>query len=349
MILPLEPNELSSLRMDSLLKIMSQIFIFVFFIASPLLGSGSEIKITGFVKSRSVFQIGPPQSKFGRYKINSLSPEGANVEKDEIVIEFEAEGGSNWESNYKKNLIDAQVSFQTSSQKVSNEIQELESKISDKEKQLSLLEIGQVSKISDKVDTTWLLSNRDKIIQDLDIEARKIDLTLQKAKLERKKILLVAMQESFAKTKERYETELSSIEEAKKPTVKSPAAGVVSYLRIWRREKPRVGMTLYRGNKPIAIFDDKNLFIEAYLKEENFNAIKKDMPVQIRVLGSREVTVNGTIKNISSIAMLVSDFESNLPENHPLSEVRAFKLEISLDNVPSEAKPEGEVEVRIQQ
>lgn len=306
-----------------------------------------NIKMTGFIKSRSTYQLGPPQTKFGRYKINSLAAEGKYVEKDEMVVEFEAEGSTNWESSIKKSLINAEVSFQGDSQRISNEIQDLESKVDEKQKLLSVLEINQVSKISDKVDTTWLVSNREKITQDLEIEAKRIELRLQKEKLERKKNLLTAVTESFLKTKERYETTLADIEESKKPVVKAPAAGVVSYLRIWRREKPRVGLTLYRGNKPLAIVDDKNLFIEAYLKEEDFNMVKKDMSVEVRILGSREVTARGTIKNISSIAMLVSAFESNLPENHPLSEVRAFKLEINLDNIPSEAKPEGEVEVKI--
>ncbi len=305
-----------------------------------------QIKMLGFVKSRSMVQIGPPSwSRFSRYKILMLAPEGKIVEKDESVVQFEAEDGSRWEANVKNRSLKSKASLQTSMQKVTNEIKDLEGKIAEQETKVDLLEVGRVSKISDKVDTTWLLSNRDKIIQDLDIESKKIVLNLQKEKIKRKRNLLAAIEESDRKTTERFESELSVFQLAKNVTEKAPMAGVVTYLRAWRGAKSKVGSVIWRGNKVAAIVDDKNLYVECYLKEENYNSIKVGDVTQVRILGSSEVTIKGSIKSISPMAMLVSDFEANLPEKHALSDVRAFRVEVVLESVPEEAKPDGEVEV----
>lgn len=305
-----------------------------------------DIKMQGFLRSRSVSYVAPPQSsRFYRYKIIMLVPEGKRVEKDEPIAEFEADGGSKWESEVKNQSLTTKVEQQTNLQTATNELKDMETKIADDEKQLDLLKVGQVSKISSEVDTTWLMSNREKLTTDLDIESRKLRLRLAGEKLQRKRQLLSAMERMQAKTAERYASELEAFSSTKDVIQKAPAAGVVTYLRDWRREKPRLGSLAYRGRNVVAIVDERDLFVNCYLKEEGFSQTKPGDVVRVRILGSREVIVSGTIKSISPIAMLVSDFETNLPEDHAMADQRAFKVEVVLSEIPSEAKPEGEVEV----
>jgi multidrug resistance efflux pump len=189
-----------------------------------------------------------------------------------------------------------------------------------------------------------------RLIEELDTKAKILDLKLTRAKLKRQlklqSIIEVSTAKDIAADQASVDKFQSSIEDSKRI---AKTSGVVIYKRSpWERVKPKVGGVVYRGTEVLAIVDDKNLFVEAYLEEQYYSLVKKGDTLDIKVLGRREVNTTGVIKGISSIVLLVSDWDKGLPDGHAVLTKRAFKVLIDLKSIPGEAKPEGEVVITLQ-
>ncbi len=305
--------------------------------------------LTGFLRSRTVMQVGPPAGREWNYKITMIIAEGSRVKAGDPVARFDGQDSLKNEQDAKNKLLQAKVDSQTAQQSLRADIETQADRVATQKKELALLEAGQIDeKAVGTVNMAWLISTREKLTADLEIASRKLRLKLEEERLVRKGALMDASLKSLGKLVTIYEAQLKQIEDEKADALqKAPADGVVLYLRNWRREKPKVGSAINRGAKALTIVDDTKLYVESYLKEEDFAAVKVGTKVDVRVLGSREISIPGTVSKISSVVMKVQDFEKSLPDTHALYDQRAFHVEVELAHPAPEAKPEGEVEVTV--
>lgn len=314
--------------------------------AAPALGEG-VIKMPGFLRARVSESIRPEGTSDWSYNIMMLAPEGGRVQPGDVVARFEGE-------NLKKNLLEARNNLAEVRVKGETKVSDLKVTIDDLEKtlaqgqtELDLLTAGATSNGGASVE--WVQSARDRLIEKLEIESRQLKLKIARDKLARKRQLLANTIQSNEKAILISNSTIEELEQGQRDAErKAKTAGVVVYKRTpWERRKVRVGSAAHRGTDVLAVVDDKNLFVEAFLKEEDWRKVKVGEHAVVKVLGRREVKVGAQIAKISAIVLKASDWDRSLPNSHPLFDTRVFKVEFQLDEVPDEAKPDGDVEVEL--
>lgn len=332
-------------------------------LASPaLLGVGqAPVRMQGYLRSRTSEAIRPPASEEWSYTILMLAPEGQRVEAGAVVAKLEGQRLKERFQQEQNRYLEKKVEREGKLVEIKTSIDSLEKELADASRELALLEASaSVSPDSEAGKRPpdpaghgdprqWLTSTRDRLIEKLDIESRQLKLRLTREKLQRKRDLLASITESNGKAADAAEARLRKIKDDMGASErKATKAGVVIYKRSpWERTKPRVGGMAYRGTEVMAIVDDQDLFVEAFLKEEDWARVKVGQPVEVKILGRRESTVAGKIAKVSSIVLKASDWDRSLPASHPLFQTRVFKVELALDAIHPDAKPEGEVEIHL--
>jgi len=302
------------------------------------------VSMSGFLRSTRRESINPPAGQDWSFKILFLIPDGQRVKAGDVVARLEGEQVQKNLREAETNLLKAEVDAQAKLSEVKSDIENLEISTSEKEKELAVLKAGS----SDGSSTSeWVISGRDRLIEELDTEAKLIDLKLAREKLGRKKSLLGKVEEANASKIMRFKTKVESLKaEIKAGELTAPAAGVAIHkLAAWRRQKPQVGGMTYRGTTLIEIVDDSSLTVEGYLTEAAWSRVKVGQSVQVTILGKRETTVAGQVTSISRIVMKARDWDRSLPEQHVMFDVPSFKVGIKVPVMPPEAKPDGEVKI----
>ena len=100
-----------------------------------------------------------------------------------------------------------------------------------------------------KRELTWLVSARDRLIEELNIKSKRLQLKLEREKLKRKKVLYRVVLKSTEKDVAAYEAEVERNKKAIEDSDRvAKSAGVIVYKRSsWRRQKPRVGGMVWQG------------------------------------------------------------------------------------------------------
>jgi len=302
----------------------------------------------GYLRSRTSEAIRPPASEEWSYTILMLAPEGQRVEAGAVVAKLEGQRLKERFQQEQNRFLEKKVEREGKLIEIKTAIDGLEKELADASRELALLEAS-ASTSPESEAAQWLTSARDRLIEKLDIESRQLKLRLTREKLKRKQDLLASITESNSKAADASEARLRKIKDDMGASErKATKAGVVIYKRTpWERTKPRVGGMAYRGTEVMAIVDDQDLFVEAFLKEEDWARVKVGQPVEVKILGRRESTVAGKVAKVSSIVLKASDWDRALPASHPLFQTRVFKVELTLDAVHPDAKPEGEVEIHL--
>lgn len=326
------------------------VYVSTFVIAPPSVADTSmpvsPILMTGFLRSKTSESIRPQAANEWSFNIMMLAPEGSRVQAGDKVAKFEGEGLKQRLSEATNALLQARVSNDQKIGELTTQIEDLRKQISDDERELALL---QTSYTAAREAGEWAKAARDLLVDQLDIDAKNIRLGLKREKLRRKTNLLTIMQAAMAKNINVAELRVKKIQDDIASGERTATtSGVVVYKRTTRdRQKVRVGGSVHVGSDVLAIVDDKNLFIEAFLREEDWRWVKPGQSVRVRILGRRELTIAGEITRISAIVMKTGDWDRTLGEAHPLFHRRVFKVEIQLSEIPDEAKPDGEVEVEM--
>lgn len=305
-----------------------------------------KIEVSGFLRSKQSESIRPPSTEEWSFNIMMLAPEGSRVAAGETVAKLEGELLKRRLNEASNQLLQAKIKQEQKISELKVQIDDLQKQISDDQAELKLLE---TSYQAAQRDAQWTKPARDLLIDKLDIEAKTIKLGLKRDKLQRKQELLNVVDAAMSKNVSGSELRIASIRAAlAEGERKTSNGGIVVYKRTMReRQKVRVGASVHRGTEVLAIVDDKNLFVEGFLREEDWRWVKKGMPARVRILGRREVTVDGEVEDISAIVMKTGDWDRTLGQNHPLFSRRVFRLAIKLVEIPEEAKPEGEVVVEL--
>lgn len=306
----------------------------------------SRIRMTGFLRSRTAESIRPPATEEWSFNIMMLVPEGSRVQAGDVVARLEGERLKQRLSEATNQLLQAKVKAEQKTGELKTQIEDLRKLIADDERELALLETGHAAATG---GGEWARAARDLLGEKLDIEAKKMRLTLERDKLRRKERLLATVEAAMEKNVQgaamRVDKSKDAIAQGER---KTSTGGIVVYKRTpWERQKVRVGGSVHRGSDVLAIVDDKDLYVEAFLREEDWRWVKVGSRVGVRILGRRERSVHGEVQRLSAIVMKAGDWDRTLGPGHPLFERRVFRLEVKLDAVPDEAKPDGEVELQL--
>ena len=306
----------------------------------------SPVTMTGFLRAKSSESIRPQSTNEWSFNIMMLAPEGSRVQAGDKVAKFEGEGLKRRLSEATNTLLQARVTNEQKVGDLATQIEDIRRQISDDERELAILETTYAAA---RQSGEWAKPARDLLIDQLDIQAKMMRLNLKREKLRRKTNLLATMQSAMAKNINVAELRVKTInDDIAAGECRATTSGVVVYKRTSRdRQKVRVGGSVHVGSDVLAIVDDKNLFVEAFLREEDWRWVKLGQAVSIRILGRRELTIAGEVERISAIVLKTGDWDRTLGEMHPLFERRAFKVDIKLSEIPEEAKPDGEVSVEV--
>lgn len=315
-------------------------------LATPAVGA--PVKMAGFLRTRVSESIRPVGSNEWSFNIMMLAPEGEYVKAGDVVARFEGQ-------NLKERLTEAKN--RQAEDRVKNEgkigdlratIEGLEKQLAQDEGELALLAAGVASGAS-SASVEWIQSARDRLIEQQDIGARTLKLKIARDKLARKRVLLENTLKASAKAEDVNKQIIAGFEDGQKMGErKATTAGIVVYKRTpWERRKVRVGGAAYRGAEVLAVVDDKSLFVEGFLKEEDWRSVKVGQASIVTILGRRELKVPAKVLKVSAIVLKASEWDRALPESHPLFQTRVFKVELALSEVPDEAKPDGEVEIEL--
>lgn len=302
--------------------------------------------MTGFLRPLHSESIRPPSGMDWSFTINMLIPEGSRVAPGDLVARFDGERIKQELTRIESALLQAKVTGESKIAELSSQIDNLEKQISEERAALSLQQ--STHRANTQIGAGDAIPARDLLVAALDIESRELKLKLSEQKLQRKKQLLATVRHTVDRN---IKSTTAQVERLRQDSLngerKAQTSGVVVYKRSsWERQKPRVGGTVVRGSEVLQIVDDRALYCEAYLREEDLAKTKVGDQVRVQILGRRPVSTLGRIKRISAIVMKAGDWDRQLPQNHPLFERRVFKLDIDLDKVPEEAKPDGEVEIQ---
>lgn len=306
------------------------------------------VRLSGFIRARSSELIRPNADQEWAFNIMMLAPEGTRVEPGEVVAKLEGQHLKERLAKEQNRWLEQKVKNEAKINEVKAQIDSQEKTLIDDESELALLEAGHQS-VDDNLD--WLEPARDRLVEKLDIDLRRLKLALNRKKLARKRGLLAVVQKASQKAAEVANMRIQTLQKAIAASdYKASSKGIVVYRRNPQdRRKVRVGSQVYRGTDVLSIVDDRSVYVQGFLREEDWQKARAVMqakaPLKITILGRKEVAVSGRFLRISPMVLEAGDWDRSLAESYPLFDTRVFSCDISLDEIPDEAKPDGEVEI----
>ena len=311
--------------------------------------ASDEVKMPGFFRSKFVGPVRIRAEREWSFKIMDLVPEGKRVQEGEVLARVEGENILRSMRETENRIAERRVSMESSWSQLQQQVVTLEGDLKEQQEQLAVVKVQATGEGGASSPYKELMTPaRDRLLEELDIENRELRIKNIQEKLKNKKHLLQISQRARGAEFQGMEMSLTRFQkDLDNFVLKSPRSGVVIYRRNANRQKPKIGATIFRGTELMAVVDDQNLFIECYLRESDLSRILIGSAVQIKILGQSESYAKGKVASISPVVMKVGDWEKTLPKSHPLFRLRAFRVKIETEQLPSDAKPEGEVIVKI--
>lgn len=309
------------------------------FLFSSRTALSSPVTAPGFLRAEHAQFIRPNAADWS-FKIVELVPEGTEVKKGDLIARFEGENLLKRKKEMELSAMRDSVAYRDQIAALQGEIYDLQEKLAALQKELELLKAANTGK-----GFPDYLPAREKLQNQLDMQSKELTVKQQKEKIERKKILLVSVQKQAEQSDALAKTRLEGFENDEKGlTVYADRDGTVSYLLNYNREKPKKGQMTYRLDVA-EITDSSELYVEAFPRERQFGDFAVGDKVTVKVLGAREVEVAGKIVQKDDIIMKAKDWDRTLPETHYIFNAKTYRLRVTLDSIPQEARPNGEVEI----
>jgi RND family efflux transporter MFP subunit len=293
-----------------------------------------EVIIPAFGELKAVKStpIAVPSQLQGNQTIAWLAPENVQVKKGQTVIRLNA-------SIYQEHIRKEEFNISKLDLEILQKKQQLEKEKSELESQLNIAAVEeQLAEAYGARDES--LYSRHKIIEDtlnLDYLKRKASHYKQKiARMEQKakaELQLLELKKRTYKVKvEQYRQSLDSLE------IKAPHDGLFIHRRMWRGEKVRVGMNVWRGGKLGELPDLNEMEAKIHVLESEAAGLKEDLPVSLMLDSAPDQVFTGKVKTVASIA-------KPLDRESPL---KYFEVIVSLDTTdPGVMKPGSQLNASI--
>jgi multidrug efflux pump subunit AcrA (membrane-fusion protein) len=278
---------------------------------------GFEIVIPAFGQLQAVkaTPISVPPTLRGRQTLAWLAPENSYVKKGETVVRLDA----NW---YNERIQVEEFNISKLNLEIQKKQKELGKEKNDLQGQLKITGIERdMADIYGAKDET--LYSQNKIIEDaIDLEyltSKSRHYERKKTKLEEKaraELQLLQLKKRTHQVRlQQYQEALSSLE------IKAPHDGLFIYQRRRRGEEPRVGSSVYRGQKLGKLPDLTHLEAKIYVLESEASGLKENLPVSIVLDASPSIVYTGKVTTVDKIA-------KSIQRQSPL---KYFEVKITLD------------------
>ncbi len=247
------------------------------------------------VNSKTISSPGIPWH-LGSLKIAKLVEDGKQVQKDEVVAEFD-------KTEVQKNLDDATANLDIA-------LAELRKAMAEQASQIEELEANlQKSELQHRISKLEL----EKAAFEADIEKKKIELDLEKAgisletarqEIENKKKV---HHEELSKLKLKVKQERTRVKEAEetldKLTVKAPAPGIVILKKNWSTgEKIQVDDEVWRGQDLIGLPDLSRIQAKVEVNEVDISKIDTSQKVLTKLDAFPDTSFSGRVTDIAVLA-----------------------------------------------
>lgn len=298
----------------------------------PATATAATIKVDGEVYARSTVALMPPPVQ-GQWNFNvtQLAPDGALVEKGQVVVAFD-------------------------SNQTMKDLAEKGSLLKEKQSQLEKLELELAARQRDeRLATAEAMANRDKARRKTEQPAELIagvqykKLLVARNQAERKAVLV--QQRERLSANQRLEekrlllSELGQLQgdvarlqaAMEQLQVKAPRAGLMMHKSNWQGEKFDVGSQVWRGQTVAEIPDTATLAVRAELPERDLERVAVGTAARIVIEGAAGSAMSG---KVSAIGRAVRSKSQVQP-------VPVLDLEIALDDPGARLKPGQAVRVEL--
>lgn len=278
-----------------------------------------EVDITGSLKAIDADSLGPPGvAGVWDYKIAMLAPEGAEVEKGEPVLGFDA-------TNLQRRLEEKTAQRDTAIKQL--EMTQSAAKVSNHDLGLELAEAkAELRKAKLKADAP------EDIVASVELKKLRLDLELAEKKvtfIKRKRSSTKASHEAqiarWVSERDRAQQRVEQLTTAvEKMTVLAPRDGTVIYEPSWNGEKKKVGDSAWRAETVVQVVSLTEMEAWGDVDEVDSAKIAVGQTVSLRLDALADVELAGTVKTISATVQRQS------PDN-PLK-VAKVKLELDAEH-----------------
>ncbi len=293
-----------------------------------------EITIPAFGELQAVRStpiIVPTQIR-GSQTIAWIVPENTMVKKGETVIRLDAAWYRERIQTEEFSIAKLNLGIEEKEQLLHKEKKELQGELTVTEIEKKMAELYAARDES--------LYSRSEIIEDainLEYLQKKVrHFEQKKAQLEQKTRAELQLLQLKMKTHQvrlnQYSQALQSLE------IQVPHDGLLIYEKIRRGEKPRLGMSVYRGMKLAKLPDLEQMEAKVYVLESEAAGLKAELPVSVFLNSTPGLTFSGKVMGIDAIA-------KSLEKDSPL---KYFEVRVSLDQTDREKmKPGSQLRAKI--
>lgn len=293
-----------------------------------------EIVIPGFGELQAVKStpIAVPSRVRGSQTIAWLALENTLVKKGDIVIRLDSVWYHERIQREEYNIAKMDLEIKQKKRVLEKEKNELKGQLG-----ITAVEKEMADLYAARDETLY---SRNKIIEGAInrdyLKTKSRHYEQKKAKLEQKaraEMQLLNLKRRTSQMKvDQYKEALESLE------VKAPHDGLFIYQKNWRGDKPRLGMSVWRGMKLAKLPDLSRMEAKVFVLESEAAGLKADLPVSVILDAAPGKTFPGKVTTIDSIA-------KPLERKSPL---KYFELKVSLDtNDPELMKPGNQVKAFI--
>lgn len=255
------------------------------------------VNATGTLRATSVQNFGGPPA-FGNYwqfQIVNLVPEGKNVKKGDLLINFDAQRLMEDMMKYQNELNQATKELEKTKVQIDLESQDLQSRLAAAENNYEKLKLREGS-------NPEVVTARDIKLDEIALAQAKQEYETLKERIEWHKRSSEATYNIIASKKARAENKVAEIQQGmERFQAKADRDGVVVYKTKWDRQKFQVGENVWSGQPVLEIPDLNTIIAEAYIPEVDLGKIKVGQRVDVTIDALPGKTYTGTVKTIGTL------------------------------------------------
>ena len=248
-------------------------------------------------KGQKVLAFPPATRGVWEYKIAHMAPEGEEVAAGTPVLSFDA-------SQLERRLVELQAAFESAREEL--EKKTVSRALRQRDDELRLAEAhGKLEKARLKLDRPEGLAaaNETRTLElDRELAGREITYIEERRRFldEADATELLVLREERDRSRARVQ-ELEEVIE--RMSLEAPRGGTIVYVTNRSGEKKRVGDTVWRREKVLAIPDLSEMAAEGRVEESDSGRIAEGQRVELRLDAYPEVTFTGTVRKIGKTVL----------------------------------------------
>lgn len=294
-----------------------------------------RVEATGILRATSVQNFGGPRpiGNYWQFKVVSLSTEGKNVKKGDVLINFDAQGLSEDLLRYQNELDQATKELEKTKIQIDLERQDITSKLAAAENNYEKLKLKQAG-------SNLIASSRDIERDKLALEQARREVEALKEWLDWHKKSSEATYNIIQSKKTRAENKVDVIRRGMESLqAKADRDGVVIYKTKWNGEKFQVGESIWSGQPIMEIPELNTIVAEGFVPEVDIGKIHIGQTAEVTIDAFPGKFYPG---KVAGMGKLIRPKSWDIPN-------KVLDTQITLDNLDTSImRPGMSVKIRIE-